>query len=281
VLDAADPGLQPPVDRRRGVGVPGDVPVGRPGLVDDRPQLLHRVLDRVDPVGGGGHPARQHHLDVVRPAPQLLPGRPADLGDAVGDHGEGRGAGMPVEQCPPPRPRVAVPAGLRQRLAAEEHPGPGQQPLGDRGRDPKVGPGHVAHGREPPVQHPPQDPGCMRGQVGRRPRLDRRQVGGGRVHVHVGVDQPRHDGHAPGVEDGAVPRSCGPGRSDVHHPAILDHHHLAPGQRSGLRVEHGGVAHHDPPGVQRPSLRSGAGRSGEGYRAGGRQGPAAMGTYVR
>ena len=52
VLDRADTRPQRPLDRPHRVGVRGDVAVGRLGLLDDRDELLDRVLGGVDPVGG-------------------------------------------------------------------------------------------------------------------------------------------------------------------------------------------------------------------------------------
>ena len=126
MLDAAEAGPGGPGHAGGGVGVAGDVPAGVGGLLDERGQLVPGVLQRAEPVGRRADPAGDHDLDKVGAAAQLVPGGLPDRVHAVGDPGQPvAGAGVPVVAG---LPGVAVPAGLADRVAAEEQPRPGIVP---------------------------------------------------------------------------------------------------------------------------------------------------------
>jgi hypothetical protein len=85
--------------------------------------------------------------------------------------------------------RAAVPAGLAERLAAEEDPGCRQQALALRIVDPVVGAPHVADRGEPALEHRLEDACRPEGHVGRRQLGQPGEVGGYRGDVHVRVDE--------------------------------------------------------------------------------------------
>jgi hypothetical protein len=182
-------------------------------------------------------------------AAELLAGGAAHLGHAVGDHRQRGAAGVLVERHPAGRARVAVPAGLRQRLAAEDQPGARQQAFLHRGGEAEVGPGNVPDGGEAAVEHAAQDAGGPGGDVGRRPSLQRREVGGHGGDVHVRVDQPRHQGHPAAVERDGVAGADRPGRARLGDPVALHHHRLPLDQLTGLGVQDGDVTQQDARGA--------------------------------
>src|SRR5690606_40597465 len=135
-----------------GVGVPGDVPVGRLGLPDPGPGLVLGGLHGVDPVRRRGDPAGEHDLQVVGAGAQLLAGGPAELDRAVA-HGTGAGTAGVRAAVPAGPPEVAVPAGLGEGLAAEHQPGPVDQALLHRLGQPPVAPADVADRGEAAAAH--------------------------------------------------------------------------------------------------------------------------------
>jgi hypothetical protein len=103
----------------RGVGVRHHVGLPRGGLVDDGPQLVHRVAGVADGIVRRGHAAARHHLDLRRTLGQLLAGCATHLVDAVHDTPDVADtkrarAGLELVAA---RAEVAVAACLRKCLA--------------------------------------------------------------------------------------------------------------------------------------------------------------------
>jgi hypothetical protein len=143
-----------------------DVPVGGLSFLHHRGDLRHRVLGGVDSVGGRGHAAGGHDLDVVGALAQFRARRDPDRVHPVGDHpdaatGSGRRRLVLAGQA-----HVAVPPGLAQGVPADEQPWSRQQTLAVGARVPVIGAGHVADAGEAPAQHAAHDPGGVRMDVG-------------------------------------------------------------------------------------------------------------------
>ena len=222
----------------------GDVAAGVRRLLDGGPQLGGPVLQRVEPVGRGGDPAGDHHLQKARALAQLVPAGAAQLVDPVGDPGQPvAAAGLPVLAGGAP---VAVAAGLAQRVPAVQQPGAGDVPLVDRAGQPGVRAAGVAHRGEAAAEHPAEDPGRAQGRVRRRLARHRGEVGRPRLDVHVRVDQPGRDrraGHV-GSLGGRVRGRAGVG--DRRDPVAVDHHLPARHGAPGDDVDHGHVVQDRP-----------------------------------
>jgi hypothetical protein len=159
---------------------------------------------------GEATPAVRHHLDETRAGLDLLArhlahavdpiGEPAERADACGE------AHLPIVRS---RPEVAVTAGLAQGLAGDDEARTLDQPFIDRPDETVVGASGVAHGREPAHQQLSQDAR----RAHRRERRRRHRVGGEidqrGHHMHVAVDQPRHQGPAGKIDPR---RACRPDR---------------------------------------------------------------------
>ena len=240
MLDRAHAALQAARDRPRGVGVAGDVQVGRLGLLDGGADLLDGELDAVDPVGGRGDAAAEHELDVVRAAADLLARGAAHLGHAVADpaaHGHGVGR---LERHAPAGALVGVAAGLGERLAAEDEARPGEQPLLDGLGEAPIGAADVAHGGEAALEHPAQDAGGVGGDVVGRPLGLRREVGRGGGDVDVAVDQAGHQRAAADVDrSGIAGAHAAP--ADLQDALALDEDRLVGDEHPAVRVQDRGV----------------------------------------
>ena len=240
VLDRAHAGTHRAGDRARRIGVRHRVGVRRFGFLANRAHLLERELRAVDRVGGARHAASGHDLDLVGAAAQLLSRGLAHLAHAVGDRAQEPDAGAGAHQLVGGhRPDVAVPAGLRDRLAGDEQARPAKQPALHRLHEPVVGAGGVAHRGETAHQHAEHDVlGLGRDQRRRRDvHLEQFRLGGG--HVHVRVDQAGQQ-RAPGQVEHLRVIDAGGVEQEVGDLPALDHHggvrsHLAAG-----RVEHVG-----------------------------------------
>ena len=139
------------------------------GFLDDRPQLVHGELGGVHPVAGGVDRAAEVHLDVVRPAADLLADRAPDLVHAVADDPDGGGVVVAVVHRAARRPPVPGPAGLGQLLAAVEQPRAGEVALLDGPGQPGLAGPDVPDGGEAARQHARQHVAGPRGDIGRRP----------------------------------------------------------------------------------------------------------------
>jgi hypothetical protein len=136
--------------------------------------------------------AVRHDLDELRAGLDLLARRLAHPVDSVHEARDRADAGeknLPVVR---PRAAVAVPAGLAQRLAANDEARPVDQPLVEGSHEAVISAAEIAHGGEAAHQNRPHD---ARGAQ-RRQRRRLHGVGGeideARHHVHVTVD---HAGH--------------------------------------------------------------------------------------
>ena len=212
VLDGARAGADGALDGLGGIGVDQDVGVGAPGLVDGGGELVVRILKLIDGIGGRGHPAAGHDLDLVGAEADLVAHRLAHLGDTVGDSAQAADqvdAGARRSEIGR-RPGIAVSAGLADGASADEQPGPGEQALLDGLAMTRVGAGGIANRGEAAHQDVAQ-------HVPRDRRLERRQdlwIGrnapahGGHHDMDVAVDEARHEGPPAQVDD------PGPGRVD-------------------------------------------------------------------
>ena len=144
--------------------------------------------------------------------------------------------------------KVGVPARLPQRLARHRQARPPDQPLGLRDPVARVAAAHVADRGKAPVEH--------LAEIARRPvrdiagvqLLQRREVGGRRGDVHMGVDQPRHQRVARGVDHQLGGVGDGPLRHLGDAP-VGDHHVHAPAQAVAHPVEQVGIVDADAHGV--------------------------------
>ena len=246
MLDRAHARLHRTDDRSRRVGVRHHVGVGGLGLFADRAELVHRVLRPVDRIGGAGHPAAGHHLDLVRAGADLLARRSAHLAHAIGDPTEHAQAGARAQDVLPhaDRAHVAVSAGLRDRLPGDQQPRPLEVPALDRLDQPVVGACGIAHGGEAALEHPFHDVLRLRRDQRGRHHRELQEVGHGRGHMHVCVDQARQqrapaEVHHPGIVDrGGVVQH-------IHDPVILDDDGAVRAQAAGDAVEHGGTGEGD------------------------------------
>ena len=208
MLDRADAELDAAPDRLRGVGMGHDV--GPPGgrFPDDGPDLLLGVLQVPDRIRRRGDPARGHDLDLGGTLAQLVPRRPPHLGDAVGDSleagapqaAEAEGVGLQVAE-------IGVAAGLGQRPARIEDPGPTDQVGLGRAGQTVVAAAGIADRREAPLQSALEDqPGVLVDQ-GARHRADLGDIDVYGDGVEMGVDQTGHQGSPAEVDH---PRLAGP-----------------------------------------------------------------------
>ena len=242
-------------DRLRDVGMGQYIGPARLRLLADGPDLAGGVLGVVDRVGGRRDPASGHDLDLVGALAKLVPGRAPALVDAVGDAAELlggclAGAGDDIGGRGP-RAEVRVPAGLGEREAGDEEAGADEQAVLHRIRHPPVGPARVPHGREPPHQHRLHELAGVGGHVGDRNVVDGGEVEVGRLDVHVGVDEARHEGPA-GEVDRPVRRARRDGPvGDLLDPLPLDENVVSLAALGRLPVEDARVgeqdAGHGPP----------------------------------
>ena len=190
---------------------------------------------------------------------------PPDLVGPVGDHGEH--ADVAVEGSGPLRSPALVPvaARLRQRTPGDEQPGTGVEPRGHGLAQPVVGAAGVADGGEAlgeALLDPPERPGHDQAR-----RMDPVLLGGVALDgrdVHVGVDQPRHEGAAAEVQrrHAARERPDAAGRSHVPDGGALHHdrralHGLAAGAVDQQRMGQEHDARHEAscPGAARSATR--------------------------
>ena len=195
MLDGADTGLDRGANGIGAVSMGQYVGSGRFGLTDRGRQLVPGVLRALQLVRRRGHTPTGHHLDRVGTAAQLFPRRPADPVHAVGDvvdHAE-VGATSAARHVLGPTAAVAVPTGLRERSPAHEESRPGNEPTVYRGFHPPVGAAGISHRRVSLVESLPDHGGdLVCEQAGRVFVLLAADLDVERTHVHVRVDQPRH-----------------------------------------------------------------------------------------
>ena len=143
---------------------------------------------------------------------------------------------------PPPACRSSpaserpVPAGLADRVPAEEQPRTRDRPVRDRRRQPGVGAAGVPDRGEPAVQHRRQQPRRLQRRVRRRPPRHAAEVGVPGLDVHVRVDEPGQDRTAADVGSlraGLGRRAGGP---DVDDPVAVDDHLPARDRTPGQHV---------------------------------------------
>lgn len=211
VLDGAHAAAHGARDRGRGVGMGQHIGVARGGLGDDGADLVLAVAQGIDRVGGRGHAARGHDLDLVGPHLQFFAGGLAHRVHAIdhpADHANARAVGADHVGCDVVGASAAVgmAAGLAQRTARDEQPRPLGQARLNRLLERMAGTARVAHGGEAAAQHATQDrQAAQRRQHIRHVNL-LLQVELECDHMHVQVDQARHHRLAARVDD---PRIAG------------------------------------------------------------------------
>jgi hypothetical protein len=245
MLDRAHPRPDRALDRARRIGVRHHVFAGVLGFLADRAHLLDRVLRALDRVVGAHHAAARHDLEVVRAVPQLLARGAAHLRHAVANRAKEPEACAGAEhRFRAARPRIRVPAGLRERPAGNEKPRPGEEPALDRFLQAEVGARGVAHRGEAAQQHAFQNIlGQRRDERGRLGR-EADDVMRGRSHMHMAVDQPGKQGLALEVEAPEI-RRFDVLEGDVRNPLALDEDGCAATQDSLAAIEQGRVAKRD------------------------------------
>ena len=123
VLDAVDAGRDRMLDRVGAVRVRGDAQPAPVCLVDDRAQLLVRIVLRARWSRQRHHPARAADLDQLGAVFDLVTHRLADLVDSVGDAFFDRQ--LQHVRCEGgEHGRIQMPAGRRDGVSGRHHPGP-------------------------------------------------------------------------------------------------------------------------------------------------------------
>jgi hypothetical protein len=117
-----------------------------------------------------------------------------------------------------------VAARLRDRFAAEDQPRTGEVAFLDRVGQPVVGTAGVADRRETAQQHRAHELAGSRRNVGRRPRFEFREVGCRRRHVHVRIDEARHEGHPTQVYRSRIGRHAERAVTDRRDRAVANEH---------------------------------------------------------
>lgn len=181
VLDPLDSIIDSVVDRLCSVGMSGTLDISfsiitkgkthhllahLPRGRSDRPDLVRRVLDRVDRVRLTRYTSTQHDLDKVRPLLQLLPYRLETRRYAVRRTTIScvvSSAAARAVSAGLAREKVAVPAGLGKRLAALEQPGTLDEPFRDGIGDELGSAAGVADGSEATLEHALEDIGGAEG----------------------------------------------------------------------------------------------------------------------
>src|SRR6266568_5994347 len=196
MFDTAHAALQAAIDRPRGIGVSSDIEVGCLGFLDGGTDLLTRELDRINSIRWRSDPATQHELEMGCTTSDLLSGCLAHFIGSITDGSQGGAAVTEIIRLPARTAKIAMPSRLRERFAAKDEAWPLQVALFDGLCQTILGSAHIAHRREAAPQHAHQHAGRSRRDIGRGPLGKPRQVCGDGGHMHMGIDQAGHQGHA-------------------------------------------------------------------------------------
>ncbi len=245
MLDAVDTARDRVLDRFRPVRVRGDAQPAPVRLVDDRAQLLVRIVLCAGLAGQRHHAARNAHLDQFGAVLDLVSHRLADLVDAVGDALFDRELECARHERGEHR-RVQVPAGGRDRVTGRDDSGPLDPARVNRlaqrdiqqvsaGLDEQA---EVAHGGEPGAQraagvadraqHPRRWVVLHLGQPGRLAAPAHQEVD---LHVH----QPGQQYLVAEIDELAF--RLAPHTDD---PVTLDPHDAGPKDLAAVNVEEPG-----------------------------------------
>ena len=192
MLDRTHSTAQRALDGPRGISVRHDRDVGGLGLLGRGADFVERELRAVDPVGRRGNTAGNHQLQMRGTLADLLAASLPYRINTVADEAETRAAQTRIERHLARPANVAVAAGLRQRVSAEQQARTGDQSLLDGGGQTVIGAAGIAHRGEAAHQHVPQDPRGADRDIGRRHARERGEVGGDRSDMHMGVAQAGH-----------------------------------------------------------------------------------------
>ncbi len=140
---------------------------------------------------------------------------------------------------------IAVAARLRQPAAGVQQARPGGQPFVKGQGVAEVGPARVADGGEPAIQHLAQRTVGEGGQILRTPAQELQDIEVGRPDVHVGVDQPRHQGAAAEIHQLTGLRAGNGALRDLLDQAVRHQDLGAAHQLWSDAVEHGCVGEQD------------------------------------
>jgi len=176
---------------------------------------------------------------VVAALAHLLAHGLAHFGNAVGKtHGEVQRiaavAARAVVGAPTP---IAVATGRAERLAGDEQPRTGQQPLVACLLEAPIGAAGITHGRKAAIQHGAHQHGGARRHQRQRHVLEPRQRYLRQHDVHMAVDQSRHQRAATTIDYAGVRRGDGPLR-DLPDLVAFDQQLVAADQLVVLGVEH-------------------------------------------
>ena len=221
-------------DRLVGIEMGGDVETGVFRLFDGRADLVARKAKRVDRIVGRGHAAVRHDLDETRATLDFLTRRLAHAVDPVGE--AAKRATLSEKACDRPiAPAVPWPPVWLKAFPEMMRRGPSMRP--SRWPDEAVvGTSGIAHRGEAAHEKRSQD---ARGAQGGERRGGHR-VGGDidqrGDHMHVAVDQPRHQSLPRKFDPRGAARRNRPVR-DLLDAIVLDQHLEPLQERIAARVE--------------------------------------------
>ncbi|MNS70036.1 hypothetical protein D3C72_1033720 [compost metagenome] len=223
------------------VGMRHHIGLAAGGFVNDDANFFFRIAEGGNRVCRRCDAARGHHLDLVRAHLEFLAHGLAHVVDAVGhaaDVARAKAAAAKAHgtQVVGTRTRVAVAARLADGAARDEQARPLHRAFVDGALQAPAGAARITHGGEAPAQHGRHDGhGAHHHQrIGQHALRAQVQLRG--QHMHVQVDQARHQRAAGGVD--YLRRCAGDGL--VRHfldDAILDQHVVAFLQVSQQGVE--------------------------------------------
>src|SRR5918998_2514792 len=263
VLDGAYPRLEAVPHAAVVVSVCHHVGAGALGHLDGSPELIQGVLGGGELVGRGHRAATGHHLDLVCPQPELLPGGAPYLVHPVADdraHPRGGAEDLGrlfLAHAPP----VAVPPGLRERPVADQQPRTLHYTPLHRRLEAPVRPAGVPHGGEPPLKGILENPRHHQGdEVGGVFPVLVEDVDVDGPDVDVGVGQPGQERHPRAVDDRVMrARRAGTSETNLSYPLAFEDYRgllmrLAPGAVYEESIhEKRGVGHLVPPSRGGPS----------------------------
>ena len=153
MLDRADACLKAVLDRPGPVGVRKHVCGDSAGDVDRGGQLLYGELRLVELVALGGGAPTGHHLDLVGPTPEHLPGGASHLVGPVRQDAFTRESAQPGKRpSRAPWARVAVASRLGDERSADQQSRPADESQPDRLLESPVEPARIAHRGEARLQ---------------------------------------------------------------------------------------------------------------------------------
>ena len=175
VLDRSNPRLGGPGNRRRRVGMGGDIGAPTSRLVDDGLQLLIRVLRRGQGIRRRHHATGEKHFDVIHALAKLLARGDLDARLPIRYHRhESQRIAAATETFRLHAPAyIAVPTRLRERSPRDVDARALDRAFGHGTTQPPIRAAHIAHRRETTLQRSLQQPrGASRHERRRAHRAD-------------------------------------------------------------------------------------------------------------